>query len=66
MIATDGPARFIQNPSPTITVHKPSPQAIVVFCGMDAGSQSADVVHGTMLENSDSTDLRILIFDKNK
>lgn len=65
-IATDGPARFIQNPQATIAVHKPSPKAIVVFCGMDAASQTADVVRGAMLENSDSTDLRILIFDKDQ
>ena len=65
-IATDGPARFTQNPRTTIAVHKPSPKAVVVFCGMEKASPAADVVHGTVPENSDSTDLRILIFDKNK
>jgi hypothetical protein len=65
-IATDGPARFVQNPRAAITVHKPSPKAVVVFCGMDAASQTAELVHGARPETADSTDVRILIFDKDK
>ena len=66
VLATDGPARFLPSPRATIAVHKPSPTAIVVFCGMDASTQGAAIVRGTVPEDQDASSLRILIFDRDR
>lgn len=65
-LSNDGPARWLGNPQATIAVRKPTPDAIVSFCGVDAASQGKPVVTGKLPSASESGGIRVLIFARNQ
>ena len=62
MLANDGPARWLDNPTVTVAVHKPQPNAVVSFCGMEAASANKPVVTGKMAKAGDAAGARVLVF----
>jgi hypothetical protein len=56
-----GPANWNDNPSPTLSVQKPAPNAIVAFCGIDDKTAGKPVVLGTAPD--DSSEIRIVMFE---
>ena len=63
-LANDGPARWLDNPPGSVSVTKPKPNSVVVFCGMDAATAAQPVVKGKLPGSADSPGLRVLIFSK--
>lgn len=59
-LAVDGPAHWIDNPLPVLSVQKPQADAIVVFCGMDNRTSDRATVLGVTRDNTD--EVRIVIF----
>jgi len=59
-LATEAPTVWNDSPTPTLSVQKPGPNAIVAFCGIDEKTASRPLVLGTAPE--DSTETRIVIF----
>lgn len=64
-LANDGPARWLENPPASVAIHKPTPDSLVAFCGVDAKTQGEAVVKGNMPGSSQAGGLRVLIFAKN-
>jgi hypothetical protein len=59
-LAVDGPAHWIDNPAPTLSVVKPQSDAIVTFCGLDDKTATRATVLGTVPDNAD--EVRVIIF----
>jgi hypothetical protein len=60
-LAVDGPTHWIDNPKPTLSVQKPSADAIVAFCGLDDKTASKPIVLGEAPD--DGEEIRIVIFE---
>ena len=60
-LADDAPARWIDSPAATLSVQKPKPDAIVVFCGIDEKTAGKPTVLGTAPDENDG--IRIVIFE---
>jgi hypothetical protein len=60
-LADDAPARWLDSPAATISVQKPKPNAIVVFCGIDERTAAKPTVLGTAPDENDG--IRIVIFE---
>jgi len=60
-LAADAPAHGLDSPSPTLSVQKPTPDAIVAFCGMDDKTASKPVILGIAPDDSD--EIPIVIFE---
>jgi hypothetical protein len=60
-LANDAPAHWINTPNPTLSVQKPTPDAIVAFCGMDDKTASKPIVLGIAPDDSD--EIRVVIFE---
>jgi Domain of unknown function (DUF4424) len=60
-LADDAPARWLDSPAATLSVHKPKPDAVVVFCGMDEKAASKPAVLGTAPDENEG--IRIIIFE---
>lgn len=63
-LASDGPARWLDNPDVQIAVHKPKSDSVVAFCGLDAASADKPVVTGRLASSSEAVGLRVLIFSR--
>jgi hypothetical protein len=59
-LAVDGPAHWIDNPAPSLSVQKPQPDAIVAFCGMDDKTANRPTVLGVTPDDTD--EVRVVIF----
>jgi Domain of unknown function (DUF4424) len=59
-LADDAPAHWIDGPNPTLSVQKPTPDAIVAFCGMDEKTASRSIVLGVAPDDNDG--IRVVIF----
>jgi hypothetical protein len=59
-LAVDGPAHWVDNPTPTLSVQKPQADAIVAFCGMDNKTANRATVLGVTPDDTD--EVRIVIF----
>jgi hypothetical protein len=59
-LALDGPAHWIDDPLPVLSVQKPQADAIVAFCGMDSRTSGRPTVLGVTRDNTD--ELRIVFF----
>jgi hypothetical protein len=59
-LAVDGPAHWIDNPAPSISVQKPQADAIVAFCGMDSKTANRPTVLGVTPDDTD--EVRVVIF----
>ncbi len=53
--------RWFDSPTASVSVKKPGADAIVAFCGMDAGAADQPVVRGAEFGGADPRDFRILI-----
>jgi hypothetical protein len=62
-LVNEPPIRWFDSPTPTVSVQKPGPGAIVGFCGIDSKSANQPVVRGSEIGGQDPTDFRILIFE---
>ncbi len=65
-LVTQPPTRWMHSPKPTLSVQKPTPNAIVAFCGMDEKTASRPTVVGVprYAENDDADrESRIVIFE---
>jgi hypothetical protein len=60
-IDTEAPAHWIASPNPTLSVQKPTANAIVAFCGMDDKTASKPAVLDVAPDDDD--DIRIVIFE---
>jgi hypothetical protein len=60
-LADDAPARWVDSPAATLSVQKPKPDAIVVFCGIDEKTAGKPTVLGTAPDENDG--IRIVIFE---
>ncbi|WP_198017158.1 DUF4424 family protein [Methylocapsa acidiphila] len=61
-IDVDGPSGFLEMPAIALSVQKPRADAIVAFCGANEKSQGLEIVTGTVPEDNDNGELRIVIF----
>jgi hypothetical protein len=59
-LAIDGPAHWVDDPAPTLSVQKPQSDAIVAFCGMDDKTANRATVLGVAPDNI--SELRVIIF----
>ena len=59
-LAVDGPAHWIDNPAPSLSVQKPQADAVVAFCGMDNKTANRPTVLGVTPD--DTNEIRIVIF----
>jgi hypothetical protein len=59
-LAGDAPAHWVDSPNPTLSVQKPTPDAIVAFCGMDEKTASRPIVLGVASDDSD--EIHVVIF----
>jgi hypothetical protein len=59
-LAVDGPAHWVDNPTPSLSVQKPQGDAIVAFCGMDEKTANRATVLGVTPDNT--SELRIVVF----
>lgn len=59
-LAVEGPAHWIDNPAPSLSVQKPQADAIVAFCGMDSKTANRPIVLGVAPDDTD--EIRIVIF----
>jgi Domain of unknown function (DUF4424) len=62
-LVNDPPIRWFDSPTPTVSVQKPAPDAIVGFCGIDSKSADQPIVRGSEIGGQDPRDFRILIFE---
>ncbi|MGA2795666.1 MAG: DUF4424 family protein, partial [Roseiarcus sp.] len=62
-LVNEPPLRWFDSPAASVSVRKPGPDAIVAFCGMDAGAADQAVVRGAELGGPDPRDFRILIIE---
>jgi hypothetical protein len=62
-LVNEPPVRWIDSPTPTIAVEKPSARAIVGFCGIDDKTADQKIVRGGETGGGDPRDFRILIFE---
>lgn len=60
-LAVGAPAHGVDSPNPTLAVPKPTSDAIVAFCGIDAKTASKPVILGVAPDDSD--EIRIVIFE---
>jgi len=60
-VSVSAPSLWIDSPNPTLSVQKPTPDAIVAFCGMDDKTASKPVILGVTPDDSD--EIRIVIFE---
>ena len=60
-VSVSAPSLWIDSPNPTLSVQKPTPDAIVAFCGMDDKTASKPVILGVAPDDSD--EIRIVIFE---
>jgi hypothetical protein len=65
-LVNEPPIRWFDSPTPAITVQKPSADAIVSFCGLDAKSAAQRNVTGAEIGGQDPRDFRLLIFQPTK
>jgi len=61
-LVNEPPIRWFDSPTPTVSVQKPAPDAIVGFCGIDSKSADQPIVRGSEIGGQDPSDFRILIF----
>jgi hypothetical protein len=59
-LAVDGPAHWVDDPAPTLSVQKPQSDDIVAFCGMDDKTANRATVLGVAPDNT--SELRVIIF----
>jgi hypothetical protein len=59
-LSADAPSQWIDSPNPTLSVQKPAPDAIVVFCGVDDKTADGPAVLGSAPD--DSSEIRVVIF----
>jgi hypothetical protein len=59
-LADDAPAHWNDSPNATLSVQKPTPDAIVAFCGMDEKTASRPIVLGVAPDDNDG--IRLVIF----
>jgi Domain of unknown function (DUF4424) len=59
-LAVDGPAHWVDNPAPSLSVQKPQADAIIAFCGMDDKTANRATVLGVTPENT--SELRVVMF----
>jgi hypothetical protein len=64
-LVNDPPANWIDSPTAVVSVTKPSRDAIVAFCGIDAKTADQPIVRGSEIGGGDPRDFRILIFEPN-
>ena len=62
-LADDAPTRWLDTPTPTLSVQKPRPDAIVAFCGMDEKTAGKPTVLGAAPDDRENNELRIAIFE---
>ena len=62
-LVNEPPLRWFDSPTASVSVKKPGPDAIVAFCGMDAGAADQPVVRGAEFGGADPRDFRILIIE---
>ena len=60
-LADEAPAHWVDSPNPTLSAQKPTPDAIVAFCGMDDKTASKSTVLGVAPDDSEK--IRIVIFE---
>jgi hypothetical protein len=60
-LAVGAPAHWVDSPNPTLSVQRPTSDAIVAFCGIDAKTASKPVILGVAPDDSD--EIRIVIFE---
>ena len=60
-LADEAPAHWVDSPNPTLSAQKPTPDAIVAFCGMDDKTASKSPVLGVAPDDSEK--IRIVIFE---
>ena len=63
-LAVDGPAHWVDNPAPSLSVQKPQADAIIAFCGMDEKTANRATVLGVAPDNT--SELRVIIFTPDK
>jgi hypothetical protein len=63
-LAVDGPAHWVDNPAPSLSVQKPQADAIVAFCGIDDKTANRGTVLGVTPDNT--SQLRIVVFTPGK
>ena len=59
-LAVDGPAHWVDNPAPTLSVQKPQGDVIIAFCGMDDKTANRATVLGVTPDNT--SQIRIVVF----
>jgi hypothetical protein len=59
-LSVGGPAHWVDNPAPTLSVQKPQSDAIIAFCGMDDKTASRATVLGVAPDNAN--EIRVVIF----
>jgi len=62
-VSVSAPSQWIDSPNPTFSVHKPTPDAIVAFCGIDEKTAGKPTVLGSAPEDDDTDEIRIVIFE---
>jgi hypothetical protein len=63
-LAVDGPAHWVDNPAPSLSVQKPQADAIVAFCGLDEKTANRGTALGVTPDNI--SQLRIVVFTPGK
>ncbi len=61
-VDVDGPSEQIDTPAVALSVRKPRPDAIVVFCGANEKTLASDIVTGAMPEDAQDSELHIMLF----
>jgi hypothetical protein len=62
-LVNEPPVRWFDSPTASVSVTKPSPEAIISFCGMDASTADQRIVRGAELGGADPRDFRILFIE---
>ncbi len=60
-VSVSAPSLWIDSPNPSLSVQKPTPDAIVAFGGMNDKTSSKPVILGVTPDDSD--EIRIVIFE---
>jgi Domain of unknown function (DUF4424) len=59
-LSVDGPAHWVDDPVPSLSVQKPQGDSIVAFCGMDDKTSNRATVLGVTPDNT--SEIRVVIF----
>jgi hypothetical protein len=62
-LADAAPTSWLDSPTPTLSVQKPKPDAIVAFCGIDEKTAGKPIVLGVAPDDQENNELRIAIFE---